>query len=124
MGASIYNLFRGMGMGIGTAVMMSYIAHSTEDNHVRMLQQISVYNPAMTGPAMPSGWSITEPLSLKLLSLEIWRQATVIAYDNAFTLACIALVLSVPMLLIVRMPKARRATTPEDAMEMLEPVAA
>jgi MFS transporter, DHA2 family, multidrug resistance protein len=125
MGASLFNLFRGMGSSVGTALMMGYIAHSTENNHVRMLEQISVYNPVMSGPGMPEAWSIADPLSLKLLSLEVWRQATVIAYNNAFTLGCIALVIGLPLLLMVRLPKKNLAAAEEenvDVLEVLEPV--
>ena len=46
------------------------------------------------------------------VALEIWRQASVIAYDNAFTLGCFAILLCVPAALIVRMPKRRTVGAP------------
>ena len=44
----------------------------------------------------------------KMLSLEIWRQASVIAYDNAFTIGCILSLSLMPLLLLIRAPKRNR----------------
>jgi DHA2 family multidrug resistance protein len=118
MAMAIYNLARGTSQSLGTALTLSYISRSTEDNHVRLLQQISVYNPVMTG-SMPAEWSLTNPLSLKLLSLEVWRQASVIAYDNVFSIACLSSIACFPIVLILR-KKAQgeyHKSAPEDRQE-------
>jgi DHA2 family multidrug resistance protein len=106
MGTSLYNLIRATSVSVGTALALSYVARSTEDNHVRLLQKLSVYNPLMTGSNMPE--NVASPLFLKLLSIEIWRQATVIAYNNMFTIGFVLSVIIVPFAFLVR--EARQAT--------------
>jgi DHA2 family multidrug resistance protein len=124
MGASLYALVRNVSQGLGAALTISYIARSTEANHVRLLERISIYNPIMTGPGMPDSWSATSPLSLKLMSLEVWRQASVIAYANLFTISAIGVFFFLPLLLIVRAPKRKSAPNPVEEAEILEPSAA
>lgn len=119
IGASMFNLFRSTATSAGTAVAVSYLAQSTEDNHVRLLQQISIFNPAITGPGMPQAMSVETPLSLKLLTLEVWRQASVIAFDNVFTLGALTAFSMLPLMLLIKKPAPREARE-QDPAESLE----
>jgi DHA2 family multidrug resistance protein len=116
MGASLYMLARGTAMSCGTALALSYAARSTENNHVRLLEHISVYNPAMSGPGMEA-WSMTDPLALKLLSLEVWRQASVIAFDNVFTVAGFIMLAIIPALLLIRITRQPAKAPEAEAIE-------
>ena len=99
MGASLINLGRSVGGSLGLAVFMGYVAKSTDANYVRLGERLTLFNPNL-----PAGWSITDPASLKMLTFEILRQATVIAYDNAFSVLAVMSLALLPLVLFLRKP--------------------
>jgi len=97
MGTSLFNLGRSVGGSLGLAVFMGYIAHSTDENYVRLTETLQPFNPNL-----PTGWSLSDPVSMKLMTFEVLRQATVIAYDNAFTILTLMSVALLPFLFFLR----------------------
>jgi DHA2 family multidrug resistance protein len=101
MGTSLFNLGRSVGGSLGLAVFMGYVAHSTDENYVRMTQTLTPFNPNL-----PAGWSLADPVSVKMLTFEILRQATVIAYDNAFSLLALMSAALLPFMFFLRRSQA------------------
>ena len=86
MASSLMMLTRTFGASLGLAFVMGYISDSSDMNFLRLIENFSPYNPNMAGPELPQMWSLESPALLKIMMLESSRQATMIAYDNAFLL--------------------------------------
>lgn len=100
MASSLMMLTRTFGASLGLAFLMGFISDSSDMNYLRLIENLSPFNPNMDSPWLPPMWSLDEPVLLKLMMLETTRQATVIAYDNAFLLLSI-LMLGTTLLLFV-----------------------
>ncbi len=114
MGASMSGLTRSLGMSLGVAIVMGVLGDVTDANYVRLIEKLNEFNPAMS--VMPSIWSLRDPMMLKLLSLEAWRQANVIAFSNAYYLLFILTLVITPIVLILRSPKKVIEAPPEAAL--------
>lgn len=97
MGVSLFNLGRSVGGSLGLAVFMGYVAQSTDTNYVRLTQTLTPFNPNL-----PAGWTLADPASVKMLTFEVLRQATVIAYDNAFIVLGVMAATLLPLLFFLR----------------------
>ena len=102
MASSLMMLTRNFGASMGLAFLMGYISDSIDANYLRLIENLSIFNPVMDHPWLPAIWSLENPVLLKLMMLESTRQATVIAYDNGFLLLCAIALASSVLLLAVR----------------------
>jgi DHA2 family multidrug resistance protein len=73
-----------------------------------MVEQLSPYNKALTLPSAIGGWSPETATGLAGMSKEVARQATMIAYLNAFGMFTVACALTIPLILLMRV---RSSTT-------------
>jgi DHA2 family multidrug resistance protein len=62
--------------------------------------------------ALPAPFNLQSPVGPALLDAEVMRQASMIAYVDAFYLTAILSICSVPLLLLMRRP--RRAAGPQE----------
>jgi MFS transporter, DHA2 family, multidrug resistance protein len=104
-GSSLYTLIRNMGSAVGISVMQAQVVSQSAQAHAALtgnLDPASAIDRAMLGPAMSPATTV----GAMTLNNEITRQGAMVAYVGVFhimfyiTLACI------PMLLIMRTPKA------------------
>ena len=71
-----------------------------------MAEQVSAFNKTLGAPGTLGGWNVDSVTGLARLSREITRQATMIAYLNAFGLYTAACALTIPLILLLRMRRA------------------
>lgn len=108
MGMSLFHLTRQLGHSVGIAMVIAYVTRNTNDNFVRLVAELNPFNDALALGA--SGvLSIQDPTSLKLLTLEVYRQTTTIAYANSFAILMAITIATVPLVFILR---TRRPTAP------------
>jgi MFS transporter, DHA2 family, multidrug resistance protein len=103
---SVYHLLRNLGSSFFISVCVAEIVRATSTNYGRMAEQVSSFNKSLGAPDTLGGWSIDTVTGLAKLSKEITRQATMIAYLNAFGLYTAACALTIPLILLLRLRKA------------------
>lgn len=104
MGMALFALTRQLGSSVGIAIMASYLSRSTNENLVRLVSELNPFNDAIAlGGA--GTWAIRDPTSLKLLTLEVYRQANAIGYDNMFSMLTWMAVAIMPLVLLLRLPR-------------------
>ena len=81
---------------------------STSINYSRMVEQLSPYNKVLSAPSALGSWNPETVAGLGSLSREVGRQATMLAYLNAFGLFTIACALTIPLILSPPPPRPDR----------------
>lgn len=104
VGTSLYHLTRGVGNSLGVALVVGVITRGTDNNLMSIADHITPFNPLLSSGALPPEFTMTDTMSIKLMQLEIIRQAAMIAYNNAFILQILISLLILPLLLIQRPP--------------------
>ncbi len=99
---AIYHLLRNLGSSFFISVCVAEIVRSTSTNYGRMVETVTPFNKALGIESVLGRWSIDTVGGLASLSKEIARQATLIAYLNAFGLFTIACALTLPLVLLMR----------------------
>jgi len=99
---AVYHLLRNLGSSFFISICVAEIVRSTSVNYGRMVEQVSPFNKALGLDGVLGRWSIESVSGLAALSKEIGRQATLIAYLNAFGLFTVACALTIPLILLMR----------------------
>ncbi len=106
---SFYSLTRNIGSAIGISVAASQLVESTQMNHSRLAEFMTPFRHM----SLPHG-----PLGMHMLNLGITQQAAMIAFINIFWLLGVLCIAIIPLVLLLRVPKAMSATrTPAVAGE-------
>ena len=102
-GSSMYALVRSMGSSIGISAMQVLAIHNAQVMHSSLAAHVVPSDPvvrsAMAAGAMPGG--------LAQLDAEIGRQAMMVAYVDDYRLMFFIALICMPMLLLMRTPRAR-----------------
>ena len=78
------------------------IVRSTTANYGRLVEALTPFNKLLTDPFTLGGWNVDSLRGLASVSREIGRQATMIAYLNAFGLFTAACAVTIPLILLMR----------------------
>jgi DHA2 family multidrug resistance protein len=105
-GTALYSLVRNIGSSIGIALVQALLVRNTQINHASLATHINNANPALLDPS--TGYS------LAMIDHEITRQASMIAYVNDYWLMMMLTIAVIPMLLLIRPPKAASGPAPSD----------
>lgn len=106
-GASLMNLLRSIGGSIGISVATTLLAQNTQIAHEKIganvtadtLAGLNVYDVTRAGDAGTA--------MIAMLNAEVTRQALMIAYLNDFLLMGIVCLAAIPLVFLLRRPKAR-----------------
>lgn len=99
---AIYHLLRNLGSSFFISICVAEIVRSTGMNYGRLIEILSPYNRLLDLPSSIGAWNIETPAGLARVAKEITRQATMIAYLNAFGLFTAACALAMPLILLMR----------------------
>ena len=99
---AVYHLLRNLGSSFFISICVAEIVRSTSANYSRMVEQISPYNKLLGEPSALGNWNPDTLAGLGSLSREAGRQATMLAYLNAFGLFTVACALTLPLILLMR----------------------
>jgi DHA2 family multidrug resistance protein len=110
----VFHLLRNLGSSLFISVTIASIVASTGANYARMIEVLNPFNPALSLPWVVGAWDASTSAGLSRLSREVTRQASVIAYINAFGLFTIVAACAVPAALLLRRarPPAAEAAVP------------
>ncbi|KPF83338.1 disulfide bond formation protein DsbA [alpha proteobacterium AAP38] len=105
--AGLFSLVRNMGNSLGVSVVTAALAHFTQVNHAELSAHISPFNTNIDGPISMVGQAAPEVLAAA--DLMVNRQAAMIAYLNDFHMMMLVTLAAIPLLLLLRKPKATAA---------------
>ena len=106
---AVYHLLRNLGSSFFISISVAEIVRSTTSNYSRMIEQLTPYNKVLGMPSALGGWNAETVTGLAGMSKEVARQATMIAYLNAFGMFTIACALTLPLILLMRVRQATRS---------------
>jgi DHA2 family multidrug resistance protein len=120
-GTAIRSLMRNLGGSIGISVLVAALAANTQIVHSRLVEHLRPDNPMMHGPFLAAPFNLGTTQGLAALNAEATRQAAMVAYVDDFKLMMLVVLLSLPLLLLLReaprpaLPRPAPAATPAAA---------
>jgi DHA2 family multidrug resistance protein len=105
-GVAVFHLMRNIGSSFFISVSVAEVVRATGANYSRMMEFISPFNRTLSLPSAMGTWTVETMSGLATLAKEINRQASLIGYLNAFWMYTAASAIAIPLVFIVRRPKA------------------
>jgi len=111
--SGLINLSRQLGGSFGIAILGTYLTRQTQFHRVDLISNIYPENPILQQrlQALQSGFvahgmsmDAAQRAALASIDQELMRQATMMAYNNAWILILIAFVCATPAILLLRRP--------------------
>jgi DHA2 family multidrug resistance protein len=113
-GTAMFSLVRNIGSSVGISLVMTVLGHEIQASHAALSENITPFRTALQAAGVPEAWDLASGAGLLALDAEVTRQAVTIAYINDFRLMMYLTVLALPLLLLLRSPRAtaRAAASP------------
>jgi MFS transporter, DHA2 family, multidrug resistance protein len=111
-GTALYSLVRNIGSSIGIALVQALLVRNTQIAHASLATLVNPANPVVRDPA--SLYDMATQAGPALINGEITRQASMIAYVDDYRLMMLLTLAVIPMLLLIRPPKASAAPAQVD----------
>jgi len=113
-GTALRSLMRNLGGSVGISVLEALLAENTQVVHSRLVEAVRPDNPLMHAPFAALPFSLASPSGIAAFNSFVTRQASMVAYIDDFALMMMSvLVVCMPLLLLIRRPRA--ATRPAPA---------
>jgi DHA2 family multidrug resistance protein len=106
-GTAIFSLMRNIGGSVGIAIVEALLVENTQVVHSRLVEGLRPDNPLAHAPYLGAPYSLSIPSGVAALNAEVTRQATMVAYIDDFVLMMGVIVISLPLLLLLRRPRGR-----------------
>jgi DHA2 family multidrug resistance protein len=113
-GTALRALMRMLGGSIGIAILETQLTQNTQIVHSRLIEGLRPDNPLAQAPFLSAPFSLTTPSGIAALNQEVTRQSAMIGYIDDFALMLIVILASLPLLLLVRVPRRQPATAAAD----------
>src|SRR6202040_729887 len=104
-GTALRQLMRNLGGSIGISILVATLAQNTQIVHSRLVEGLRPDNPLAQAPFLMPPFSLTTPEGIAALNHEVTRQAAMIGYIDDFALMLMVILTSLPLLLLVRVPR-------------------
>jgi DHA2 family multidrug resistance protein len=101
-GYALYYLNFDLGSSIGTAAVIGLHARMAQVNHAVIGESVNPYNELFRYPEIYTVWDLGSVASLAALQHEIGRQATMIAYNDAFMVIAGVMLSLIPFIVLFR----------------------
>ena len=115
-GTGLYNLSRNIGSSVGIAVVSALLIENTQVNHASIAAYVTPFNHAFQAPAA-AGLDPMTAVGRASLDSMVTLQATIIAYMDDFKLLMIMSLAVMPLVFLLRKPKAPPAIDHSAVME-------
>jgi DHA2 family multidrug resistance protein len=107
-GTALRSLMRNLGGSFGISIFEALLVENTQIVHSRLVEQLRPDNPLAHTPYLSSPFSLTSPSGVAALNAEVTRQAGMVSYIDVYKLMMLIVVLTIPLLLLVRRAEASR----------------
>ncbi|TXH99178.1 MAG: DHA2 family efflux MFS transporter permease subunit [Rhizobium sp.] len=114
-GTAMFSLMRNIGSSIGISIVQSLLTSNTQIVHSTLSEHITPYNLAARNPEMAA--QLASHAGTAALDGAVTVQAAMIAYLDDFQLMFILMMLTLPLLLMVRVKKTKGEDAPHVAIE-------
>ncbi|MFI4964078.1 MAG: DHA2 family efflux MFS transporter permease subunit [Caulobacterales bacterium] len=104
-GSSVYTLVRNLGSSVGISIMNALVVSNTQTMHASLAAKV-IPSDAVVRSALPRMFDPATTAGISALNGEITRQASMVAYVDDFRLMLIITIACMPMLLLMRKPRA------------------
>lgn len=101
----VFHLLRNMASSLFISITIAEIVASTGANYARLIEVINPFNPSLSLPWVTGAWDATSANGLARIGREVTRQASVIAYINAFGLFTVVAACAIPCALLFKKAK-------------------
>jgi MFS transporter, DHA2 family, multidrug resistance protein len=101
-GTALRSLMRNLGGSIGISIFEALLTQNTQIVHSRLIEQLRPDNPLAQAPLLPAPFSLATPSGIAALNAEVTRQAAMVAYIDDFALMMMIVIVSIPLLLLIR----------------------
>jgi MFS transporter, DHA2 family, multidrug resistance protein len=108
-GTALRALMRMLGGSIGISILETQLAQNTQIVHSRLVEGLRPDNPLLHTPLFLHVFSLTAPTGIAALNAEVTRQAAMVSYNDDFALMMLVILVSLPALLLVRVPRRDRS---------------
>ena len=107
-GTAIFSLTRNIGGSVGIAIVEALLQENTQIVHSRLVEGLRPDNPLTRAPYLTAPFSLSAPAGVMALNAEATRQAAMVAYIDDFEFMMMIVIVSLPLLLLLRRPRAAR----------------
>src|SRR5271156_986789 len=104
-GTALRSLMRMLGGSVGISILEAQLAQNTQIVHSRLIEGLRPDNPLAQGHLFGSHFSLTAPSGVAALNAEVTRQAAMVGYIDDFKLMMVVILVSLPLLLLIRTAK-------------------
>ena len=108
-GTAMFSLVRNVGSSVGISLVMTVLGREAQSSHAALSESITPFRDAFLAPGVPRIWDWSTEIGRVALDAEVSRQALMIAYLNDFRFMMYLSLLAVPLLLLLRSPRAAGA---------------
>jgi len=105
-GVAVFHLMRNIGSSFFISVSVAEVVRATGGNYSRMMEFLSPFNRTLSLPSAMGEWTVDSLTGVAVLAREVNRQAAFIGYLNAFWMYTVVSAIAIPLVLMVRRPKA------------------
>ena len=105
-GSAVIHSSRFFGGGIGISVGVTILARSTQANRAELNEHLSPFHQSFDLAASRGVWDLSNLQGLMRLDMEMFRQASMIAYVNDFWALTIVAVIVLPLIAFLDRPRA------------------
>jgi DHA2 family multidrug resistance protein len=109
-GTAMFSLIRNIGSSVGISIVMTVLGHEVQASRAGLSESITPFRSALRGPDVPALWDWSTDVGRFALDAEVTRQALTIAYINDFRFMMYLSLLALPLLLLLRTPRAAPGT--------------
>ena len=111
--SGLYGVTRQLGSSIGIAVVSATVVRGLAVQTAQLTQHVTPYSQAAQDYLAPLGLTLQSPEGAAVLYAEISRQASLIAYNQAFDMLGWVSLAMIPLLLVMHRPSHGGSATPD-----------
>ena len=108
----MFTLTRNIGSAVGISVLQAMTIRNADAVHSRLVEGVRPENPALDG-----GFDFDLPGAFAAMNAQISRQASMVSFVDAFWLLFVLTLVIIPLLLLMRGPRAGAAEGPTIHMD-------
>ncbi|MDZ3832473.1 MAG: MDR family MFS transporter [Sphingopyxis sp.] len=105
-GSSLLNLFRSIGASVGISIVTTQLASNIQTSHADLVTHVTNSSTSLVDASTADRFGTAGDVAMAMVDAEINRQAAMIAYINDFWAMMWVTLAAVPLVLLLRPPRA------------------